>query len=158
MADPRNTKRLDAAYATLTDSFTPDDRVFVCRAAADLTMSVKIVAPARCEVRAVIRFFCAKGSSAAKIYRELSLVYGPGVMCEGKVRQWCRDFKNGRTNVHVEERSGRPSVQTDEIVSLVDQKLRSDRRLMISAVTDELRRAIQNRRRDKLSSGYNPPS
>ncbi|KAL4119599.1 hypothetical protein QTP88_012398 [Uroleucon formosanum] len=100
-------------------------------------MSVKIVAPASCEVRAVIRFFCAKGSSAAEIYRELSLVYGPGVMCEGKVRQWCRDFKNGRTNVHDEERSGRPSVQTDEIVSLVDQKLRSDHRLTISALADE---------------------
>lgn len=40
MADPRNTKRLDAAYATLTDSFTPDDRVFVCRAAADVCTSV----------------------------------------------------------------------------------------------------------------------
>ncbi|KAL4113476.1 hypothetical protein QTP88_017091 [Uroleucon formosanum] len=108
-------------------------------------MSVKIVAPARCEVRAVIRFFCAKRSSAAEIYRELSLVYGPGVMCEGKVRQWCRDFKNGRTNVHDKGRSGRPSVQTDEIVSLVYQKLRSDPRLTISALADELRPKTQEK-------------
>jgi hypothetical protein len=44
-------------------------------------------------------------------------------MSEEKVRQWCYDFKNGRTNVRDEERSGRPSRQTDEIVSLVEQKL-----------------------------------
>jgi [histone H3]-lysine36 N-dimethyltransferase SETMAR len=100
-------------------------------------MSAIIVAPASCEVRAVIRFLCAKGSSAAEIHRELCLVYGPTVMSEGKVRQWCRDFKTGRTNVHDEERSGRPSMQTDEIVSLVDQKLRCDRRLTISALADE---------------------
>ncbi|XP_025412441.1 protein GVQW3-like [Sipha flava] len=108
-------------------------------------MSAIIVAPASCEVRAVIRFLCAKGSSASEIQRELCLVYGPTVMSEGKIRQWYRDFKNERTNVLDEERSGRPSRQTDEIVSLVDQKLRSDRRLTISALSDEflnLRRTI----------------
>lgn len=26
-------------------------------------------------------------------------------MSEGKLRQWCRDFKNGCTNVYYEERS-----------------------------------------------------
>jgi hypothetical protein len=44
-------------------------------------------------------------------------------MSEGKVTQWCRDFKNGQTNVHNEERNGRSSRQTDEIVFLVEQKL-----------------------------------
>lgn len=101
------------------------------------TMAAKIVDPANCEVRSVIRFLCAKGSSAAEIHRELCLVYGPTVMSEGKVRQWCRNFKNGRTNVHDEKRSGRPSIQTDEIVSQVDQTLRSDRRLTISGLADK---------------------
>jgi transposase len=58
-------------------------------------------------------------------------------MSEKKVRQWCRDFKNGRINVHDEERSGKPSRQTEEIVSLVDQKLQSNRRLTISALAYE---------------------
>jgi histone-lysine N-methyltransferase SETMAR len=58
-------------------------------------------------------------------------------MSEGKVRQWCRDFKNGRTNIQDKERSGRPSSQTDEIVSLMDQKLRFDHWLTISALADE---------------------
>lgn len=39
-------------------------------------MMSAIVAPASCEVRAVIRFLCAKGSSAAaEIHQELCLVY-----------------------------------------------------------------------------------
>ena len=79
-------------------------------------MASKISDPASCEVRAVIRFLNAKGINAAQIHRELIEVYGPGVMGEGKVRQWCREFKSGRTNVHDEERSGRPSVQTDDFV------------------------------------------
>jgi hypothetical protein len=33
-------------------------------------------------------------------------------MSAGGVRQWCRMFKNGRTNVHDEERAGRPTVVT----------------------------------------------
>jgi hypothetical protein len=66
-----------------------------------------IVVPASCEVCAVIRFLCAKESSTSEIHRELWLVYGPTVMNEGKVRQWGRDFINGRKNIHDEEWSGR---------------------------------------------------
>jgi len=72
-------------------------------------MSAKIVSPTSCEVRAVIQFLGVKGSSAAQAYRKLRLVYGPTVMSEEKVIQLCRDFKNGRINVHDEERSGRPT-------------------------------------------------
>lgn len=47
--------------------------------------------------------------------------------------------------MHDEERNGRLSEQTDEIVSQVNQKLRSNRRLTVSAMADEfphLRRTI----------------
>jgi len=57
-------------------------------------MASKISDPASCEVRSVIRFINAKGVNAAQIHRELIEVYGPGVMDEGKVRQWCRQFKS----------------------------------------------------------------
>jgi hypothetical protein len=50
-------------------------------------------------------------------------VYGQNVMSEGTVRQWCRMFKDERTNVHDEERSGRPSVVSDDLVQSVDQKI-----------------------------------
>jgi hypothetical protein len=57
--------------------------------------------PASCEIRSVIRFFNARSMSAAKIHPQLcAAVYGQNVMSEGTVRQLCRVFKDGRTNVH----------------------------------------------------------
>lgn len=47
------------------------------------TMSANIVSS--CKVFAVIQFLCTKDTSAAKIYRELCLNYGPTVMSEGKI-------------------------------------------------------------------------
>jgi len=38
------------------------------------------------------------------------------LMSDSKVRQWCRLFKEGRTNIHDEKRSGWPSVITDDLV------------------------------------------
>jgi transposase len=66
--------------------------------------------PASSEIRAVIRFLHAKNMSAAEIHRELCAVYGQNVTSEGTVRQWYRMYKNGQTNVHDEERSGRPTI------------------------------------------------
>jgi hypothetical protein len=46
---------------------------------------------------------------------------GQNVMSERTVRQWCRMFKDGQTNVHNEERNGQPSVVSDDLVQSVDQ-------------------------------------
>jgi hypothetical protein len=54
--------------------------------------------------------------SAAEIHCELCAVYGQNVMSEGTVRQWCRMIKDGRTNVHDEQRSGQPYVMSDQLV------------------------------------------
>jgi transposase len=78
--------------------------------------------PASCELHTVIRFFHAKNMSAAEIHRELCALYGQNVMSEGIVRKWCRMFKDGRTNVHHEERSGQPSVVSDDLVQNVASK------------------------------------
>jgi hypothetical protein len=55
--------------------------------------------PASCEIRAVSRFLHAKIMSAAEIHHELCAVYNQNIMSERTVRQWCRMFKDGRTNV-----------------------------------------------------------
>jgi transposase len=93
--------------------------------------------PAKCEVRAVIRFLTAKQYSAAAIHRQLCAVYGPSVMSEGVVREWVRSFKGGRTNIHDKDRSGRPSVVTNELVQKIDGKVRDNRRFTISELSDE---------------------
>lgn len=111
-------------------------RALVCLQSL-LKMSAAIENPAKCEVRAVIRFFVAKQYSAAAIHRELCAVYGPKIMSEGVVREWVRSFKNGRKNVHDEERSGRPSVVSDELVEKINAKIRDNRRFTISELSSE---------------------
>jgi hypothetical protein len=66
--------------------------------------------------------------NAAEIRPDLCAVYvyGRNVMNDGTVRQWCRMFKDGRTNVHDEERSVRPSVVSDDLVQSVDKKFMID--------------------------------
>ncbi|XP_023215930.1 histone-lysine N-methyltransferase SETMAR-like [Centruroides sculpturatus] len=93
--------------------------------------------PADCEVRAVIRFLSAKGSKAAEIHRQISEVYGESVMSEGMVRKWVRAFSNGRTNIHDEERSGRPSVIIDDLIEKVDCRVKENRRFTISSLSKE---------------------
>jgi hypothetical protein len=44
------------------------------------------------------------------------VIYGQNVMSEGTVRQWCRMFKDGQTNVHDEEGSDWPTVVSDDLV------------------------------------------
>ena len=53
--------------------------------------------------------------------------------------EWHRRFKEGREEVEDDHRSGRPSTsRTDENVERVRQKVRSDRRLTVRMVEDEL--------------------
>lgn len=100
-------------------------------------MSAAIENPAKCEVRAVIRFLLAKNLSAADIHRELCAVYGPNIISEGVVRQWVRLFKSGRTNIHDDERSGRPSVASDDLVTKIDERVRESRRFTISELSEQ---------------------
>jgi hypothetical protein len=60
--------------------------------------------------------------NAVEIHCELCVVYDQNVKCEGTIRHWCRMFKDGQTDVHNEERSGRPSVVSDDLVQSVHQK------------------------------------
>ncbi|GFY15615.1 histone-lysine N-methyltransferase SETMAR [Trichonephila clavipes] len=80
-----------------------------------LTMSVLIENPAACEIRCVIRFLNAKKVKPIEIYRQICEVYGQNAMSDSIVRRWVRQFNEGRSEVHDEERSGRPSLITEEL-------------------------------------------
>ncbi|GBO36296.1 hypothetical protein AVEN_75634-1 [Araneus ventricosus] len=56
--------------------------------------------------------FIAKGVKVAEIQRQISKGFEENIMSEGMVRKWVKAFKDGRTNAHDDERSGRPSVIT----------------------------------------------
>ncbi|GBL54731.1 hypothetical protein AVEN_182211-1 [Araneus ventricosus] len=94
--------------------------------------------PAKCEMRGVIRFLWAKKLSAPDIHRELCAVYGPNIMSEGVVRQWVRFFKDGRTNIHDESRSGRPSVLSADLIKEIDEKIRLLRNFTITQLSEHL--------------------
>ncbi|GFT49575.1 HTH_48 domain-containing protein [Trichonephila clavipes] len=93
--------------------------------------------PADCEVRAVIRFLCAQGFKSVDIHHQISEVYGENIMSDGMVLKWVRAFKDGRINIHDEERSGRPSVITDELIQKVDCKVKEKRRFTSSSLAEK---------------------
>ncbi|GFX77838.1 HTH_48 domain-containing protein [Trichonephila clavipes] len=79
--------------------------------------------PADCKVRAVIRFICAQGFKSVDIHHQISEVYGANIMSDGMM--------------HDEERSGRPSVITDELIQKVDCKVKENRRFTISSLAEK---------------------
>lgn len=80
-----------------------------------------------------LNFFCERYWN----FRKLCHVYGPTAMRNGKIRQWCWGFKNYRTNEHDEERSGRPSIQTDDIVEQENRERPNGHHLTISDLADQ---------------------
>ncbi|UYV66463.1 hypothetical protein LAZ67_4001752 [Cordylochernes scorpioides] len=100
-------------------------------------MELPLSSPAKCELRSVIRFLNAKNNSPVEIHRQLVEVYGEKCMDIKNVRKWCRDFNEGRINVHDEQRSGRPSLP-ESTVARIDEMVRANRRITLEDIEDGL--------------------
>jgi hypothetical protein len=72
-------------------------------------MVAPIQSSAKCEVRSVISFLNTKCGRPAEIHEQTDAVYGD-VMNLQNVMKFCREFSEGRTDVHDEQRSSRPSL------------------------------------------------
>jgi len=59
-------------------------------------------------------------------------------MSDSCVVEWCRKFRDGRTDVHDGGSQERHSIVTHELVQNVDQCLRVKRRFTISELSEEL--------------------
>ncbi|KAG5318767.1 SETMR methyltransferase, partial [Pseudoatta argentina] len=106
---------------------------------------MSIQSPAKCEIRSVIRYLVWKGKTPVEVYNEVKTAYGDKGMNRTSVFKWCREFKNGRTSVHDDQRSGRPSILTDDIVEKIENALRDDRRLTmdeLSAMFPQISRSL----------------
>lgn len=91
------------------------------------------------EVRAVIRYEWARGTSVSVIHERLRTVYGKEVMSRQMVGRWCCMFSEGRQSVENEDRSGRPSTSTnDNNVARVQEMVLADRRITVSDVASKL--------------------
>ena len=93
-------------------------------------MAAPIQSPAKCEVRPVIRFFNAKDERPAEIHKQIVAVYG-NVMNRQNVTKWCCEFSEGRTDVHDEPRSSRPSLISDDLLQEIEGEIRANRRVTI---------------------------
>ena len=100
-------------------------------------MNAPISNPADCEVRGVIRFLQAENVRLSEIHPRLVAVYGEHVINAASVRKWCTMFRNGRTDVHDAERSGRPIVITDALKQKVSRIIRGNRHFTISEVYEQ---------------------
>ncbi|UYV79340.1 hypothetical protein LAZ67_17002211 [Cordylochernes scorpioides] len=64
-------------------------------------------------------------------------VYGEKCMDIKNVRKWCREFNEGRINVHDEQRSERPSLP-ESTVARIDEMVRANRRITLEEIEDGL--------------------
>ncbi|KAG5319264.1 SETMR methyltransferase, partial [Pseudoatta argentina] len=106
---------------------------------------MSIQSPAKCEIPSVIRYLVRKGKTPVEVYNEVETAYGDKGMNRTSVFKWCREFKNGRTSVHDDQRSGSPSILTDDIVEKIENALRDDRRLTVdelSAMFPQISRSL----------------
>jgi len=58
-------------------------------------------------------------------------------MSDRRVREWCKKFRDGQTDLHDEGGQERHSIVTDELVQKVNQCLCGKRRFTISELSEE---------------------
>ena len=76
---------------------------------------MSIQSPTKCAIRGIICYLIWKGKTPVEVYNQVKTAYGDEAMNRTSVFK-CGEFKNERTPVHDHQRSGRPSIVTDEIV------------------------------------------
>ncbi|XP_035205247.1 histone-lysine N-methyltransferase SETMAR-like, partial [Stegodyphus dumicola] len=102
-------------------------------------MSRQLQIASKWEMRAVIRFWCAKMCNCTEIYGQLHEVYGENAMSRQAIAKWCTMFENGRTDIEDAEYEGRPSTATiSEIAARVNECKLANRRITIDEISNEL--------------------
>lgn len=91
------------------------------------------------EQRCAIKFCVKLGESATVTYEKLQRAYGEHSLSRAQVFRWHKSFLEGREQVEDEPRAGRPSTsKTDDNVERVRSLVRSDRRLTLRMISNEL--------------------
>ncbi|GFW03770.1 uncharacterized protein TNCV_2538811 [Trichonephila clavipes] len=75
-------------------------------------------------VRSVKRFLHGKGQRPADIHKKIVYVYG-NIINRQNVTKWCHHFSEGRTDVHDEQRTGRPSVISEALLQRTEEAIRA---------------------------------
>ena len=84
----------------------------------------------RLEQRYCIKFCQKLGDSQVETIRKIHTVFGDDAMGITQIKEWYNRFKDGRTSVESEPRSGRPSAcRNDQVIAKVNAVVMRDRRL-----------------------------
>ncbi|XKL61874.1 hypothetical protein PGB90_001707 [Kerria lacca] len=86
----------------------------------------------KCEQRPVVRFPLLEKQTPAATAKRLKEIYGDKALSCVHIWKWCKQFQEGRTNLHNENRSGCPSIITEELVNSVQEHILNGHRLTIS--------------------------
>lgn len=78
----------------------------------------------------MVRFLNAKGLNSIDIHRQLVEAYRNEAMDSKNLRKQCREFTADSTDIHDEEKSGRPST-SNETIAKIKAAMLKDRRVMI---------------------------
>ena len=83
--------------------------------------------------------FCFKiGKTATGTYQLLQQAYSEDAMGRTQVSDWFRRFKDGRTSVESDPRSGRPpKSRNDEMIAKVRKIIHNNRRLTVREIADD---------------------
>jgi hypothetical protein len=88
-------------------------------------MATPIQSHAKCKVCSVIWFLNAKGERPADIQKQTVAVYGD-LMNWHNVTKWCHEFSEGRTDVHDEQSSSRPSSISDNLLQKTEGEIHAN--------------------------------
>ena len=91
------------------------------------------------EQRINLKFLVRLGKTPTETFNLLQQVYGDATMSRTRIFEWHKRFREGREDVEDDPRSGKPTTsRTNENVERVREKVRSDRRLTVRMIADEL--------------------
>jgi len=90
------------------------------------------------EQRICIKFCFKIGKTATEAYQLLQQAYGEDVMSRTQVFDWFRRFKECRTSVESDPRSGQPSTSRyEEMIAKVRKIFLNNRRLTVREIADD---------------------
>ena len=91
------------------------------------------------EQRINLKFLVRLGKTPTETFNSLQEVFGDATMSRTRIFAWHKRFREEREDVEDNPRSGRPTTsRTNENVERVREKVRSDRRLTVRMIADEL--------------------
>ncbi|CAN8010843.1 unnamed protein product [Ixodes pacificus] len=93
----------------------------------------------RLEQRYCITFRQKLGDSQVETIRKIQTAFGDDAMSSTQIKEWYNRFKDGRTSVESEPRSGRPSTcRNDQVIAEVNAVVMRDRRVTIREVAEKV--------------------